>query len=128
MRKPENRCPELELCSGHIRSFWIPELEEEARLFSDHPYHRERPRLIPSAVIARRDLFERLGGFDPGLRHGEDTDWFIRMMKSGSEYETVAKLVVHRRQHTSNLTRQVQPTHDRLITLLKTNLDRERRA
>jgi glycosyltransferase involved in cell wall biosynthesis len=118
--------PDLELVSGHVKSFWIPELEEEGRLFGDHPYHRERPRFIPSTVLARRSVFERLGGYDPELRNGEDTDWIIRMMKTGTEYEILPRLLVHRRQHTSNLTRQVRPGHDHLMGLIKRNLDRQR--
>lgn len=118
------KAPEIQLCSGHIRSFWIPELDHERERFENHAYHQERAMLSPCTILARRELFERLGGFDPTLRNAEDTDWFIRMMKSGGGYETLPRLLVHRRQHTSNLTRQVRPSQDRMLELLKRNLDR----
>jgi len=120
--------PELELVSGHIKSFWIPELDHERRRFQGHPYHQERAMLSPCTVLVRREVFQSLGGFDPELRNGEDTDWFIRMMKAGTEYETLPRLLVHRRQHTSNLTRAVRPTQERMLEHLKRTLDRERRS
>lgn len=118
--------PSLELCSGHIRSFWIPELDEERRRFEDHPYHRERAMLSPCTILARRALFERVGGFDIDLRHGEDTEWFIRAMKSGVVPETIPRLVVHRRHHFHNLTRTVRPSTEGMLALLKRSLDRDR--
>lgn len=35
------------------------------------------------ALTVRRKLFESVGGFDPGLRYGEDTDLIIRMALKG---------------------------------------------
>jgi glycosyltransferase involved in cell wall biosynthesis len=118
--------PELDLCSGELRSFWIPELREEAEQFGDHPYHLQRPLLSPCTVLARRSLFERIGPFDPDLRNGEDTDWFMRMMKSGTVHDTLPLLLVHRRQHTTNLTRTHRGGHEAVLGLLKRTLDRNR--
>ncbi len=118
--------PELQLCSGHLKSFWIPELDQERVRFENHPYHRERAMLSPCTVLVRREVLERVGGFDPELRNGEDTDWFLRMMKAGIRSETLPRLLVHRRQHTANLTRKVRPSQDRVLDLLKRTLDRER--
>jgi glycosyltransferase involved in cell wall biosynthesis len=118
--------PDLGFCAGHVESFWIPELEDEARRLRDHPYHRERPHFIPSTIMVRRGVVERIGGFDPELRHGEDTDWVMRMMADGVRHEMVPKLLVRRRQHGTNLTRQQPPTHEHLAALLKRNLDRGR--
>jgi glycosyltransferase involved in cell wall biosynthesis len=120
--------PALELCLAHTRSFWIPELADEARRLTDHPYHRERLVFLPSSIVARRELFERVGGFDPALRHGEDTDWVIRMMRARTIYEAVPRLLLHRRQHTRNLTRQAAPSRDQMLALLKRGLDRDREA
>jgi glycosyltransferase involved in cell wall biosynthesis len=118
--------PEIQLCSGHIKSFWVPELDHERRAFEDHPYHRERALLSPCTVLVRRELFQHLGGFDPDLRNAEDTDWFHRMLKAGIAYDTLPRLLVHRRQHTANLTRTVRPSHDATLARLKRTLDRHR--
>lgn len=118
--------PELQLCSGHIKSFWIPELDRERQMFEGHPYHHERPMLSPCTVLVRREVFQQIGGFDPQLRNGEDTDWFMRMMKAGIVYETVPRLLVNRRQHDSNLTRKFRNSPDAVLSHLKRVLDRGR--
>jgi glycosyltransferase involved in cell wall biosynthesis len=118
--------PDVELCSGHLKSFWIPELDDERRRFEDHPYHQERPMLSPCTILTRRAVFERIGGFDPSMRNGEDTDWFIRAMKGDVKIETLPRLLVHRRHHLHNLTRAVRPSQDALLDQLKRALDRER--
>lgn len=118
--------PGLELCSGHIKSFWIPELDHERAQLENHPYHQSRALLSPCTVLTRREVFERVGRFDPELRNGEDTDWFMRAMKLGVVIETLPDLLVHRRQHLSNLTRATQPSADAVLELLKRTLDRSR--
>ena len=120
--------PQLQLCSGHLKSFWIPELEHEQLRFQDHPYHQERALLSPCTVLVRREVFRLIGGFDPELRAGEDTDWFMRIMKAGVDYETLPRLLVHRRQHTSNLTRENRPSQERVLDHLKRVLDRQRKG
>jgi glycosyltransferase involved in cell wall biosynthesis len=118
--------PGLDLCSGHIKSFWIPELDHERAQFEDHPYHQSRALLSPCTVLTRREIFERVGRFDPELRNGEDTDWFMRAMKLGVAMETLPDLLVHRRQHLNNLTRAARPSTDAVLELLKRTLDRGR--
>ncbi len=118
--------PDLALCSGHIKSFWIDELDHERRQLEHHPYHQSRALLSPCTVLTRRDVFERVGRFDPELRNGEDTDWFMRAMKLGVVMETLPELLVHRRQHLSNLTRTTRPSTDAVLELLKRTLDRGR--
>ena len=116
----------VDICSGHLRSFWIPELDHERRDLEDLPYHQERPMLSPCTILTRRALFERRGGFDESLRNGEDTDWFVRALRSDTTVHTVPRLLVHRRQHTGNLTRRTPPSQDTLIDHIKRTLDRER--
>jgi glycosyltransferase involved in cell wall biosynthesis len=52
----------------------------------------EKPCLFPSTVLLRRSAFERLGGFDPVLRRGEDWDLWVRF---ADEYQAVAIPEVH---------------------------------
>lgn len=120
--------PDVDLCSGHLKSFWIPELDHERARFEHHPYHAERAQLSPCTMLTRRSVFEGVGRFDPDLRAGEDTDWFMRFMRAGYRSETLPRLLVHRRQHTANLTREHRPGHDGVLDLIKRTLDRERNA
>ena len=116
----------VEICSGHLRSFWVPELDHEREQLENDPYHQERAMLSPCTILTRRALFEQVGGFDVTLRNGEDTDWFVRALRSDVRVHTVPRLLVHRRQHTENLTRRTPPSQDGLIDHIKRALDRER--
>ena len=71
--------------------------------------------LSPCTILTRRAMFERVGGFDVGLRNG-----------GGTRVHTVPRLLVHRRQHTANLTRRTPPSQEGLFDHIKRALDRER--
>ncbi|MBT8336308.1 MAG: glycosyltransferase family 2 protein [Gemmatimonadetes bacterium] len=117
---------DVEICSGHLRSFWVPELDHEREELENEPYHQERAMLSPCTILTRRAVFERVGGFDVSLRNGEDTDWFVRALRSEVKAHTIPRLLVHRRQHTENLTRRTPPSQLGLIDHIKRALDRER--
>jgi hypothetical protein len=57
-------------------------------------------------LVARRSLFATIGGFDPSLKHGDDTDWFDRAERHGAVAELLPEVLVRRRLHANNRSRQ----------------------
>ncbi len=51
--------------------------------------------IATSAVLTRRDLLERVGGFAPDLAVGEDQDLFIRLAREGGLHALPEKLAVY---------------------------------
>lgn len=51
--------------------------------------------IATSAVLTRRDLLERLGGFAPDLAVGEDQDLFIRLARAGGLHALPERLAVY---------------------------------
>lgn len=49
--------------------------------------------LCHQAVFARRDLFDRMGGFDLSLRYAADYDWLIRVLKGGARVQHTDRIV-----------------------------------
>lgn len=47
------------------------------------------PGLTGSNFIVRRDVFERLGGFDPAMTVWNDLDFFVRFLEAGGRYRVV---------------------------------------
>ncbi len=45
----------------------------------------------PSAWLLRRELFEAMGGFDTTLKRGEDSDFLIRLRKTGALFINVTE-------------------------------------
>jgi glycosyltransferase involved in cell wall biosynthesis len=50
---------------------------------TDDPVQFPRLGWTPSALVAHREVFATVGGFDPGTDMGCDTDWFRRLRRSG---------------------------------------------
>ncbi|MEO6748519.1 MAG: glycosyltransferase family A protein [Casimicrobiaceae bacterium] len=58
---------------------------------------------LPSALVARREVFARIGGFAEDLRIGEAIEWFFRA--SELPHVHVDTVCVERRLHAANSTR-----------------------
>ncbi len=64
------------------------------------------PRALVSlgAMLARREVFVAVGGFDPAFRTGEDLDWFLRARERGFALKWVDTTVQHYRRSPGTLT------------------------
>lgn len=80
----------------------------------------------PCTLLARREVFDTVGLFDPKLRRGEDTEWIMRMMMRKIPYESMPEVLLDRRIHRANLTRERPPTYHDVVDALKLVLDRRR--
>jgi len=80
------------------------------------------------AGLFRRDVFDRIGVFDPTLRSSEDVDWFMRAREAGVSIDVLDTVVLLYRRHGSNLTRDRHASHRDLAFALKQSLDRRRRS
>ena len=99
--------PELAFCHAFSENFWSPDIPEDQR--TNTPMHQKTHPLAPisdhiSTWLARRELFETLGGFKTGMTFGEDTDWFNRVGKSGAQVLQMKEVLAQRRLHAENLT------------------------
>jgi glycosyltransferase involved in cell wall biosynthesis len=124
--------PELDLCVTHLQNFWIPELHEEAARLQNHRFAQALPGYVTQTLLARRSLFERVGGFNDTLRVGDIKDWFLRVAEQGAVMELLPDVLVYRRLHKANLsveagTRRMRPLmQDSLLQVVKASLDRRR--
>ncbi|MCO7274146.1 glycosyltransferase family 2 protein [Cellulosimicrobium cellulans] len=76
--------------------------------------------MLPNLVI-RREVFDAVGGFDPGYRQGEDLDLVLKAAALGP-FAFVDDVLVDYRHHATNTTR----SHRDLATSLRTILRRHR--
>ena len=118
---------ELDYCVTHVHNFWMPEMQHESEQFKDHPRSRPMPGYVTQALMARRTLFDRVGGFNTELKNADAADWFMRADAQGAVSELLPDVLVRRRLHQNNRTRQLgSNSRDEYLRLLKASLVRRR--
>lgn len=63
-------------------------------------------RFPPGTVVVRRDLLQRVGGFDTSAHPCEDWDLWLRLIAAGCRFLVVPQPLLFIRQHDSNISNQ----------------------
>jgi glycosyltransferase involved in cell wall biosynthesis len=82
--------------------------------------------LTPSATVIRKDLFERIGGFDESeaLRNVEDYDFWLRAAAGEAHFEYVGGCRCrYRKGHDDAATRDIEHLNFKLAQVLEKNID-----
>ena len=118
--------PALQICFADLFNFRTN--TENAPFRDGYTEVTDWPRVhfSPCTLLARRTAFDTIGNFDEGLRRGEDTEWFVRMMMRKMPYDVLTDVLLWRRVHDSNLTLESPPGPQDVIRVLKIALDRRR--
>ncbi len=124
--------PELDVCITHLQNFWVPELEKEKKRFQDHRLAEILPGYVTPTLLARKALFEKVGQFNPALRLGDGTDWFLRAAEHGAVMALLPDVLLYRRMHQANMSmqqesrRMTSSMQNALFQVMKASLDRRR--
>ncbi|MBM4264258.1 MAG: glycosyltransferase family 2 protein [Deltaproteobacteria bacterium] len=119
--------PNLDLCIAHAQPFWVDELREEAARLRDHPRAKAVPGYTTGALLAKKKVFERYGGFDDSLWFGDATEWFLRLADRGAIMELMPDVLLYHRMHPANHTRRrTNASKEEFLQIIKTMLDRKR--
>ena len=122
------RNPQLGICLTHIQNFWESELAAEQEQLQNHRRSQPLPGYVTAALLARRGVFETVGTFDTRWQHGDDFDWFVRARQLGIQIELLPDVLVYRRMHPGNRSRQrLSFSRDEYLKLVKAAIDRKRR-
>jgi|SRR5579859_4781460 len=89
-------------------------------------YESPQPSHLPSALLARRSAFERVGPFDPGFWHCNDTDWILRARDAGVPGFQMAEVLYDRRLHAGNLSNNTAELSAEAFRLLHASIKRKR--
>jgi glycosyltransferase involved in cell wall biosynthesis len=89
--------------------------------------HTNQVGYIPSALVARREVFEQIGGFDPSYQLSEDADWFFRAQDAGVRIDIIPSLLLYKRVHNSNLSYRLDCMQRELLRATRASIRRRRR-
>jgi len=76
-------------------------------------------------LVARKTVFEKVGGFNPDYQVGSDFDWLIRAKDAGIPNIILPEILRHRRIHDSNISQQIQDRRTNLLRMFKESIDRQ---
>lgn len=81
---------------------------------------------IPSALVVRKTVFEKIGNFDPTYRRTNDADWFFRAKDGGIVIAVIPEVLLYKRIHNSNLSHQTKEMNSELMGILRSSIERKR--
>lgn len=117
--------PELVFTVSLIRHFLEPGHEIPAGL-NPRLLEEDVPAFLPSTLVARREAFDVVGGFDPTLRMAEDMDWFSRAKDLRVASQLITETLVMKRVHDRNLSNATGPNVPAVFRVIRDSIRRKR--
>ncbi len=87
---------------------------------------QDHPGFFPSSLVARRDVFEIVGTFDPAFTHGEGADWFARAKDAGVRRWILAETLLHKHVHADNLSHSLSSGRAQVLRAIRASIERQR--
>lgn len=109
---------------GQVQWQWLQNNPEDQELMQ----HFAEPAIgsyVP-ACLFRRELFQSLGNFDGDLWHGEDVDFFNRMVEQQVSMRIIPNIVYYYQRHSTNMTLGKDVISKRFTAVLKKAINRRR--
>ena len=78
-------------------------------------------------LVARRDVFRRVGIFAVAYRVGSDMEWFSRARDAGATIQVLPCLVLYRRIHGGNLSGQADARKASTLRIFRQSIERKRK-
>ena len=82
----------------------------------------EDARFYPMSMMVRRPALDRVGGFDPSYRVGEDLDWLFRAGRAGLVIATLPNVLTMHRIHAHNLSESTGAIQESILRSLRSGL------
>jgi glycosyltransferase involved in cell wall biosynthesis len=80
---------------------------------------------IPSALVALKTVFSKVGLFDPRYRIGEDFDWFVRAKEATIPFQILPQVLLKKRHHAHNLCNEALRDRTHLSRIFRESIKRK---
>lgn len=128
--KPEVGCvlaeQELLVEPGTEMPFWVEGSKVQAVMPPRPPELEDEPLVHPMSMVVRREVFERVGGFDESMRSAEDFDWMLRASEEGVDIARLSAVLLRRRIHPGSLTQDAEAARLGLFRAFRLRIERHR--
>ena len=118
--------PEVGVVSTRFREFFSPDISAPVK---DKTQYKDGilSGLTNSNILVQREVFNRIGLYNPDWRTGELMDWWSRAQESGIVKAEINQIMVSRRIHDNNLGRHAARERSDYFGIIKAALDRRRK-
>jgi glycosyltransferase involved in cell wall biosynthesis len=117
--------PQLGYCLARMRNFLEPGCPAPPWIRPEE-VSRTEIGISLCTLIGRREIFDRVGGFNPQYRCGSDTEWFFRAKDARIPLAILPQVLLHRRIHDTNLSASRGPNFPILANIIKESVARMR--
>jgi glycosyltransferase involved in cell wall biosynthesis len=117
--------PETDFVLGMSRRFLDDGFEKPSNMpqeWFDHPQFASNTGVL----MARRHCFSKVGGFNPGFKRGEDTEWIQRARDLGLIMERMPVLFLKQRVHEENTEARKTPDVKNFLKLMRESVQRKK--
>jgi len=112
-----NQTSEVDVVFAHEKFFSEQEMEKPSWI-RDEIWNESHPAYVPSTLVTRKTVFEKIGNFDLNYKTSPETEWLFRAKDMGIKIEVVPKVLLLRRIHNQNVSHIPQKQMmDRMRTL-----------
>ena len=116
--------PDLQICITHAQMFWGDRLNQEAERYRAEPRGGAVPGYATTTLLARRSVFDEVGGFNPRYWFSDAVEWFMRARRMGLEIAVLGDVLTFHRMHDRNLTRRHQnASREEFLALAKESIE-----
>lgn len=113
---------------GQMQAFASPDLNESERRRLVVPAVPE-PGWVSGTMLARRELFDRVGPLPEARRGGDFIEWMLLARRAGAKLDMLPDVVLRRRLHGHNLGRLAAPEmRSDYLRIVRAELARRRAA
>lgn len=119
------RNPHVEFATAHVRYFVEPGLPTPANLRPEL-LRGPQPGRIMETLLARRSVFERVGGLNEAFAIAMDVDWYSRCGDAGVSMTMLPDVLLHRRVHGSNNSMNTAGNNREILAAMRRSLERKR--
>jgi glycosyltransferase involved in cell wall biosynthesis len=114
--------PAIDIVFGRHRLI----VDDHAGWFRRELLDRSLSARLPGTLLARRNVFERIGLFCEDMKLGSDVDWTWRAADAGLVFHLIEQDVLLRRAHQANASRDMAQFADGLLRAAQASLRRKR--
>jgi glycosyltransferase involved in cell wall biosynthesis len=117
--------PDIGINICKIQNFFEPGISLGPKIIS--ALH-ENDQIGMPTIVTYRDIFDKIGCYDPRYKVSEDFDWFIRAKDAGIKMAILPDILLNRRIHNHNLSiHNPQACLANRLQIMKESIERQRK-